>query len=109
MLQPLVGNYLLEVYCDGTPSPALLRAMLTGADKHKTRDWMLLVRSCLEEGLCAEFLKDAGSHTTDVRGLRAWLAEKQEKDQTLAVVLYLVQLMQHRELYHNVRNPHKCM
>jgi len=87
--------------------------MLTGADKHKTRDWMLLMQASLQEELCRQFLMHQETLSTPedctVEKLKEWLAEAASKDKTLKLVMYVVKLMQHRELFHSVRRPPLCL
>jgi len=105
VMQPLVGKSVLEGHCGHVPSLALQRAMLNNADKHKTRDFMLLMQSCLQEELCRHFLLDPSTPSPEseectVESLQAWLAEVDNTDKTLTVVKHLVKLLQHRDLFH---------
>jgi hypothetical protein len=95
-----------------TPSPALSRMLLNVKDKHKTRDWLLLQWTCLQEELCRQYMLDlearGGAEPAEptVDGLLAWLSFEEAGDATIRHVLALVRVLQHRELYHQVRRVH---
>jgi hypothetical protein len=76
--------------------------MLTnGTDKHKTREWMLLMQAVMQEELCRHFLLETAlEEDRDLDHFMTWLNSAHQDDTTLTFLKQLLQVMQHRELFH---------